>query len=676
MIPKYRADIDGLRAVAVLSVLLYHAGSRFFSGGYVGVDVFFVISGYLITTIIVREVEAGRFSIVRFYERRARRILPALAAVVLAALAAGAVLLTPHDLEKLGASAVAAALFSSNVLFYLSSGYFDGPAETKPLLHTWSLAVEEQYYIFFPLLVLLIARFGARRYFRWLLGLGVLSFLACAVVTRLDASAAFYLIPTRAWELFIGSLLSLKLIPEPSTRRAREIASVLGIALIAWAVFAYSPQTRFPGVAAALPTLGAALVIHAGTGGAALVSRALSLRPMVFVGLVSYSLYLWHWPVIVFTRLYLVRAPDALEQAFMVALSLALAVASWRFVEAPFRTRRVLARTGPLLGASGATLAVLVCAGLALWSSRGLPQRPFASAAVDVDPAWDHWGDCVQAYDGHASLDALCDLGVARGTPSFLLWGDSHARALASGVSRSAARHGLRGKFVALPACPPLAGIERDSRRSCDAFNRSVLRMLARAPEIKTVVLGARWALSAEGRRYAHESGRPVKLVDLEDGSDAGLPNDALFEIGLRRTIVQLRRLGKQVVLVRGIPEVGYDVPSAYLVARVTGRDANAMLAPSLGDYRHRSRDVAAVFARIAAQLPVTFVDPSRYLCDARCPVVRSGRLMYRDDDHLSTFGSDFLAPAFDAVFGKLAPARAAPAAAAAQAVAAQAGRP
>jgi peptidoglycan/LPS O-acetylase OafA/YrhL len=655
MVPSYRADIDGLRAVAVLSVLLYHVDSGLFSGGYVGVDVFFVISGYLITTIIVREIRDGRFSIVRFYERRARRILPALAAVVLAVLAVGALLLTPARLRDLGSSTVAAALFCSNVLFYLRSGYFDSPAEAKPLLHTWSLAVEEQYYIFFPLLLLLIARFGSRRFLPWLAGLAALSFLACAVVTRIDAAAAFYLIPTRAWELFVGSVLSLQAFPAPTGRRTRDAVAALGAALIVWAVCLYTPQTPFPGVAAALPTLGAALVIHAGGGGPSTVSRLLSLKPVVFVGLISYSLYLWHWPVIVYARLYLVRAPDAVQAAAMAAASLGLAVLSWRYVETPFRTKRLFPRTAPLLGAAAAAVLMMLGGGLALRTSAGLPQRPFAQLAGGADPAWRHWGRCEVAFDGRGSLRDLCDLGRANGVPSFVLWGDSHARALASGVSRSAAAHGLTGKFIARRACPPLLGIERRSRTSCNAFNQAMLRMLARAPSVRTVVLAARWALDTEGARYAHESGDAVRLVDLAAAGDEARPNAAFVELGLSRTIEQLHRLGKRIVVVRTIPEVGYDVPSANFVAQVTGRDTGELVSPRFADYRYRTRHVDAIFARLAQRLPpVAFVDPSRYLCAARCMVVRSGHPLYRDDDHLSTLGSNLLAPAFDGVFADL----------------------
>lgn len=657
MIPRYRADIDGLRAVAVLAVMFYHVGSGFFSGGYVGVDVFFVISGYLITTIIRREVDAGQFSIVRFYERRARRILPALAAVMLVTLFAGSFLLTPHHLKKLAEAAVAASVFCSNVLFYISSGYFDSAPVLKPLLHTWSLAVEEQYYIFFPLLMLLIARFGGRRYFRWLVGLGLLSFIGCVLVTRIDASAAFYLIPMRAWELFIGSVLSLNVFPEPRNGRTREAAAALGAGLVCWAVFRYTPDTSFPGVAAAVPTLGAALIIYAGTGGASVVSRVLSLRPVVFIGLISYSLYLWHWPVIVYTKLFLMGTLDVAYIPFMVAASFILAVLSWKYVETPFRTRRLLPRTGPLLGASAATLLVIACAGVSLWAMHGLPNRQYVREVAGVGGAgWTHWGRCDKAFGSKRSLSDLCDLGVADATPSLLLWGDSHARALATGIDRGAERHGLRGKYASHPGCPPLVDVAVVQHPACTDFNRAVLRMLAHAPNIRTVVLAARWPLAVEGTPTPHENEGTVRLVDLRAADGAHLSNPLILQAGLKRTIDALHRLGKQVALVRSIPEVDYSVPSAYLIARLTHRDANAAIAPSVAWYRSRTYNVAAIFARIASQEPVEFVDPSRYLCTSHCMVVYHGRPLYRDGDHLSEFGATYLvrSGAFDGVFARL----------------------
>jgi peptidoglycan/LPS O-acetylase OafA/YrhL len=644
--------------VAVLSVLLYHVGSGVFSGGYVGVDVFFVISGYLITTIIVREVDAGGFSIVRFYERRARRILPALAVVVPVALFAGAFLLTPFHLTNLARSAVAASAFCSNVLFYASSGYFDGPAALKPLLHTWSLAVEEQYYIFFPLMLLLIARFGGRRYARWIIGLGLLSFLTGVVVTRIDASAAFYLIPTRAWELFIGSVLSLKVFAEPRRRFMREATAATGAALIAWAVFGYTPETVFPGVAAAVPTLGAALVIHAGAAGPTLVSRVLSLRPVVFVGLISYSLYLWHWPVIVYARLYRMGAPGPVDVALMVAASFLLAVLSWKYVETPFRTRRLLPRSAPLLGTAAVTLLVLAGAGASLWAMQGLPGRQYVRG-IAGELRWKHWGRCDSSFASRHRLGELCDLGAARGAPSFLLWGDSHARALATGIDRSAAWHGLKGKYASHRGCPPLLGVGVVQRPECAGFNHAVLRMLENAPGIRTVVLVARWPMDAEGTPTPHERSGRIQLVDLTATGGVNLSNPAILQAGLERTIERLHHLGKQVAVVRSIPEVDYDVPAAYLIARLTDRDANAVIAPSLAWYRSRTLNVRAILAKVSSEEQVELVDPSRYLCTDHCMVVYQGRPLYRDNDHLSEFGATYLARsgAFDGIFARLAQA-------------------
>jgi len=505
MTPQYRPDIDGLRAVAVLSVIAYHAGNTLLTGGFVGVDIFFVISGFLITTIIAREIEAGTFSIARFYERRFRRILPALIVVMAATLLVGAVLLGPVTLMDLGKSAVATALFSSNILFFLQSGYFDGPAELKPLLHTWSLAIEEQYYIFFPLLLLAISRWNSGRYFRWLVALGALSFAACVVVTRHDPSAAFYLIPTRAWELFMGSLLALRAVPEIKQQRLREALALSGALLIGYSIVYFSPKTPFPGAAAAIPTLGAALIIYAGIGGQSVIAWLLSRRPVVFVGLISYSLYLWHWPVLVYTRLYSITPAGPSVIAAMLVLIFALSVLTWNYVETPFREKRLLAQRRGLFAASGTALAGMLACGALLTGTRGLPQRFTTSSAETLatsDPEWDHWSACEKRTDGDFDPGSLCDIGRPNGRPSFLVWGDSHAKSLASGVDLSANLRGLSGKFASRAACPPLLSIERPSRRSCDRFNSDVLKALAKNPQIGTVLLVARWSLSATGVRY------------------------------------------------------------------------------------------------------------------------------------------------------------------------------
>ncbi len=650
MTPIYRADIDGLRAIAVLAVLFFHSGISLFSGGYVGVDIFFVISGYLITTIIIREIANDNFSIVRFYERRFRRILPALAVVTLASLMAGFFLLTPEGLSSLGKSVIATALFSSNMLFYFESGYFDGAAEMKPLLHTWSLAVEEQYYIFFPLLLLLIARFNTRHYLSCLLGLGMLSFIACIILTERQPSAAFYWIPPRAWELFIGSILALRRLPTPTKRILREIYSLLGISLITYSIFQYSPNTRFPGIAATLPTIGAALIIWAGTGGHSIVSTLLSQRVIVFIGLISYSLYLWHWPIIVYTKIFYIKELTEPVIGLMFIAIFSLAILSWRYVESPFRKKQLLPEKNTLLIASGIISIILIVSGLTPVKNQGFPQRFINITGLKTkDPEWHHWGECQNIIEKINNSQIPCDIGANSGNARFILWGDSHARAIASGLDLSAKKIDLKGTIATRSACPPLFGIERPNRQICNKFNQTVLQFIAQSDTIDTVFLAARWALATKGTRYKQESGKLVHLVDIQSNSPNNLSSTELFELGLTRTINALKKLGKKIIIVNSVPEVGYDVPSAHLIASLTGRSTDNVIAPTVDEYKQRTEEVRDILQKLNAQIPITIVHPEHYLCThTNCQVTAEGRPLYRDDDHLSTFGSHFIASAFD----------------------------
>ncbi len=655
MTPKYRADIDGLRAIAVLSVLLFHVGLPQFSGGYVGVDIFFVISGYLITTIIVREIAEDNFSIRTFYERRFRRILPALVVVMLFTLGTGALLLDPANFADLGKSSIATALFSSNILFFFQSGYFDGPAEMKPLLHTWSLAVEEQYYIFFPLLLIFIAKLEHKHYRRSLVAITLLSFIASVVVTEAKPDAAFYLIPTRAWELFVGSLLAIHLIPPWRTQGLRELGGLAGLALLLVAIFLYTPKTPFPGYTALLPVLGSALIIHAGVGGVGMVGRLLSLSPVVFIGLISYSLYLWHWPLIVYTKYYSIHPLSGGQMAAIIAAALLLATLSWRFVERPFRRRQLLATRAQVLNASGVVILVMCGVGLTLVVEQGFTQR-YADKVGDnysgIDPEWEQWGKCERRIYLMSQGVDLCTMGVQGVSDSFFYWGDSHARALASAVDLGAKEAGVRGRVATHNACPPLLGIERPKQMFCERFNQRVITYLTAHPELKTIVFGVRWSLSATGERYKYESGRGVELMDLEHPEQGVQPNIEMVELGFKRTLALLHSLGRQVVVVAPLPEVGYEVPAVYYSAQLSGRDADALIAPTRAEYAARAGGVRALLERLAESEGFRLIDPIPYLCDAeRCPVSHAGHLLYRDDDHLSTYGARRVAPLFRELF-------------------------
>ena len=347
---KYRAEIDGLRAIAVVPIILFHAGFEYFSGGFVGVDVFFVISGYLITTIILSEKEQGTFSLVNFYERRFRRILPALFMVMLVSLIFSLLWLMPSYMEDFSQSLMAVSTFSSNILFWHESGYWEISNELKPLLHTWSLAVEEQYYVLYPLFLMQIWHFRKD----WILG----SFIVIAAISLATAQwgaynkpiPTFYLLPTRGWELAIGAGIAYYFLYRKQTVRTllshksvNEVLGLLGLLMISYAVYVFDKGTPFPSLYALVPTVGTGLIILFSSS-QTMVGRLLSIKPLVAVGLISYGTYLWHWPLIVFARHLSITEPSELTFAILALLTFPLAYLSWRYIEKPFRTKSIFSR--------------------------------------------------------------------------------------------------------------------------------------------------------------------------------------------------------------------------------------------------------------------------------------------------------------------------------------------
>lgn len=337
----YRPEIDGLRAIAVMSVLFFHAGFEFLPAGYIGVDIFFVISGFLITSIILREKEKEKFSLVRFYERRARRILPALFFMLVATLPLAWWLLLPAELEKYAQSLISVVLFVSNFYFWLETDYFGQTADQIPLLHTWSLGVEEQYYIFFPLIIMILWRFG---YKRVLMAVAAIAFISLALSqwgSSQKPDANFYLVPMRAWELLIGSLIAFSR-DKPAilfSKRKQNILSLLGLVLVFISLRFYDKETPFPSVYALVPTIGAGLILAFSREGT-VSSKILSAKPLVWIGLISYSTYLWHQPLFVFARAYSVDGIYELGYSVLILCSLVCGWFSWRFIESPFRYKR------------------------------------------------------------------------------------------------------------------------------------------------------------------------------------------------------------------------------------------------------------------------------------------------------------------------------------------------
>jgi len=461
----YRREIDGLRALAVLPVILFHAGFEAFRGGFVGVDVFFVISGYLITTIILTELEEGRFSIITFYERRARRILPALSLVMLASIPLAWICLMPSGMKDFSQSLVAVPVFASNIFFWRKSGYFDTSSELRPLLHTWSLAVEEQYYVLFPLLLLLFWKRGKRRI---LLMIGSLFFLSLAFAqwaAHANPAAAFFLLPTRGWELLLGSFAALY-VSKPQRREfgkgLNELGGWLGLALILYAVFAFDKTTPFPGLYALIPTLGTVLIILFATQQTK-AGKFIGNTAFVGLGLISYSAYLWHQPLFAFARHVGVGGFQRDIFLGLIVITFLLAYVSWRYIELPFRTKSLVSRKA-IFAFAGVSTIGFVSLGLFGHKANGnvgqltAEQKRFLEYFENDIPEWKYFVregipekfrvDC-DFYDiakyrsgNHSvipvtSISESCFNRKHEDSNLVFIWGDSHAQQLYYGLSKA-----------------------------------------------------------------------------------------------------------------------------------------------------------------------------------------------------------------------------------------------
>lgn len=633
----YRPEIDGLRAIAVIPVVLFHLGVPGFSGGFVGVDVFFVISGFLITSIIVREVEVGTFSVRVFYVRRAKRILPALFVMLAAVTVMAAVILFPRDLVQYARSLVATVGFVSNVFFWRTSGYFERRAEENPLLHTWSLGVEEQFYIFFPLMIVLIWKWCPRSLLAAVVVSWLGSLLLSAAMVAWRPDPVFYNLPFRWWELTTGSLLAIARPPAPAVPGRADACSLIGLVLIAIPIVLYSNQTTFPGLAALPPCIGTALVIYSTAHPDGGVRRLLSLPLIVGIGTLSYSIYLWHWPLIVLVKYRLFREFTAFEIFAIAAATLALAYLTRRFIEKPCLAWRPVG-SWPVFARSALAAAAIAVLAFFLASGGGLPNRfspsVLVALAADTDANPDHLR-CMQL--DRASRGDLCRIGAAHAEKDdFLLWGDSHAEALLTGIDRLAADDNRSGRLAFYSGCAPFVGaVPEQSSSPCSDYSKSVIAYLRGHPELKTVVLVARWSYYAAGTGYGRERPENFRLL-----SRTGAPIS--FETALAQTVAAITATGASVIIFSQIPEIGSLVPAR--VATTLLQQGINDWGPTLNDFKARSgRSLDAI--RSLAAPNVSVVHPYLRLCrTGTCQVEQDGRPLYRDDDHPSEDGSVLLA--------------------------------
>lgn len=653
----FRSDINGLRALAVLAVVFYHFDVFGFQGGFIGVDIFFVISGFLMTRIIVEKQAQGRFAFGAFMAARAVRILPALAVCCAVLLAAGWVYIPPADYQALGKHGLSAVSFASNFIFKDEDGYFDTLSHDKWLLHTWSLSVEFQFYLLLPFIIALVFKLSGRprrAALITLIALALLSLLISVFTSRAHSSFAFYLLPARMWEFIFGGLVYC-LASTPSTDvRTKSIAAnskiifYTGLLLIAAGMAFIDTNTVWPGSMALLPVLGTACIIAANRHHPFFDNMA-----MQKIGIWSYSIYLWHWPVIVALRYALVEK-DPVWIALGICASIFAGYVSYRFVETPAREKLKEGNRKPLLGYTAFSALVLATAG-GIYALHGIPSRATADVAhiESVIPQNGQEKNKAICRKTNSGFSAAC---ADTAHPAFILWGDSHAGAIYNAVAAAAASHGLpqqRQGILFSKSCPPLQTGYLSSKKdgiACPNFFRDLLTQIEQAPENTPVIAAFRTSYYIRG--YNESPKKSVKLFYTDIAVPKTKPaREALFADRLVKTLCTVAQTGRPVFVLAPIPEMGVDVPKTMSRQRMLDKSL-PIIGTDIAAYRQRHDLVLQALTTAADTCGITVLDPVPYLCPAGfCSGNHAQNPLYYDDDHLSVFGNAQIKPLLEKAF-------------------------
>lgn len=658
----YRPEIDGLRAIAVLSVILFHSDISLFSGGYVGVDVFFVISGYLITKILYREIQNNSFSILSFYERRIKRIFPALFLMLCVAAAIAYYILLPREFRDFKSSLIASVAFYSNYYFMQDVGYFANPPVSEPLLHTWSLAVEEQFYVVFPVYLFIVFKLFKKNLTQIItFTLLILSLIYSIKLVDVAPTDAFYSPFARAWELLVGSVLALyfdKFRNSPN-KILVNILSVIGIIMVVYSILLYSASTQFPGATAIIPVLGTVLLLFTGSHHGNIVGKLLSTAPFRFTGLISYSLYLWHWPVLVFYKIYMFGDFGPYDKLLALALIFLLSYLSWRYIEVPFR-KGILFYDKQFVFSLRTVLLVLPLLFLIIFSftmkQEKLPKELrnifYLKNETEIVPT-----DCFRLTKREKLGFRGCRIGEPGAKIStFAVWGDSHAQALLAGIDLSAKNHHVTGTYVGRGGCLSLLGVERtgQSFEMCDDVADSFLLYLQEHPEIETVILASRWAVYAMGTRYSFEEGGEIFIKDKLTRNVSLEENQHVFTRGFQRTLDKISALGKNIVIVTQVPENKRNIRKGMVRMKLLNKEIDFRTRTE--DYYTRQQIVNKLIESNTAKYHLDVINPESEICDETyCHVIYGdNKLIYHDTNHITRSFSYKLSALFDNQFEKL----------------------
>lgn len=612
----YRPEVDGLRAVAVIAVVFFHAGIKFFSGGYIGVDIFFVISGYLITSLILEDLKEKKFKLVEFYERRARRILPALFLVMFICIPFSWSWMPLDTFKEFSQSLLAVSLFGSNILFWRQkSHYFNPAADEKPLLHTWSLAIEEQYYLIFPIFLLLTWGFGRNKIFWIIVIFAVISLMLSEWGWRFYGRANFFLTPTRAWELLVGSIVAFVI--NKHGLQKNNVLSILGLSAIGYSLLIFDQFTPFPSFYALMPVLGTAIILVFTTK-ETFVGKLLSSKLFVGIGLISYSVYLWHQPLLAFAHIKLGEKPSEHVIYALVMASIIFGYLSWKLIEKPFRNKELFNRNIIFIASS---------LGITLFSLIGIYGHFYAEAKMlkvleNIEPY-------SRGGAGYEWVDLV-------GDPEFLLIGDSHAKQYISALRNMNKKVSLisESACISLPNLINEYKYQQQTRNNCLKLQKKYMNYIDENSSIRTIILAHSW---------------DKEIFDLKNNKAVGRAENSdvsrlLYLNGLKEKLNKLTQKEKEIIIIGSVPNelnVSDKMKKGYIKCLYSSLENNCQKSFAYSDRSNQwinkfLSDISDSFSNI------TFVDPSQWLCDnEKCWIVKQKRLAYVDHSHLSNFAAN-----------------------------------
>jgi len=601
---KYRPEIDGLRALAVIPVILFHAGFDIFKGGFVGVDIFFVISGYLITTILIEDIENNKFSIINFYERRARRILPALYFIMLVCVPFAWMWMLPSQMKDFSLSLITVSFFTSNFLFWRESGYFEALADQKPLLHTWSLAVEEQFYLLFPIFLIFVWRFGKNKVFWIIIFMTLTSLILSEWGWRNKPIANFYLAPTRAWEIFSGAIVAF--IIQKKGIQKNNVLALIGLIAVVFSIFTFDESTPFPSLYAIVPIIGALLIVLFAEK-TTITAKILRTKALVAVGLISYSAYLWHQPLFALARIKLDQKPSEILMVTLSILSLALAVISWRYIEKPFRRK-------DKKSLSSKSVLVFSISGILIFTVFGVlgynNDRFNGIVGGDVGHKFYHkyidekYNDCEPRQVANSALTWKGFLRCKQsgeGEFDWVLLGDSHAEHLFLGLAQENPNINIAFYIFGVP---PYLNEEKF---------KEIFEVISKIQNPKTIFLTMHFVTRVESEKA---------LVD-----------------GFASTVGYLQELGHSVILLGDIPR--YDVSPEECKYGESVEQVIQKCSMTFSNFQQQTQIYESALRKLSSSFGIHFLSVHQPLCNKeRCNMILNEKILYRDNHHLNIPGS------------------------------------